>query len=101
LEFGGGVGWGTGIGSGQARSDGWEEEGRLFRLRLSPLRGRDCAATFAAAATGIAECGRFRLQGERILAVMNSLAEAADTRRVRHSRERYWEKISREREEQQ
>ena len=100
MEFGGAVGRAIGFGSRQTGSDGGQEEGCQFRLRVSPLGGGDGAAAIMVAATGVADCKLFGFRAERILAVMNSLAEAADTRRGRHS-QRQWEEISRERNEQQ
>jgi hypothetical protein len=100
LKFGPGVGRGIGFGSGQARSDGWQKEGCRFRLGVSPLGGGGGAAAIMVAATGVADYKLFGFRAQRILAVMNSPAQAADTRRGRRSRERQWEKISHEREEQ-
>jgi len=68
---------------------------------VSPLSGGDGAAAIMVAATGVADDKLFRVRGQRILAVMNCLAEAADTRRGRRSRQRQWEQISRKRDEQQ
>jgi hypothetical protein len=100
LEFGSGVGRGIGLGCGQARSNRWQEEGCQLRLRVCPLSGGDGAAAIMVAATGVADYKRFGFRGQRILAVMNSFAEAAGTRRSRR-RQRERDKISHEREEQQ
>jgi len=100
LEFGGGSGRGIWFGSGQARIDGLQGKDRESRLRVGPFCGGDAAATIVVTAIGVTDYKRFGFWSQRILAVMNSLAEAACTRR-RRRRERQWDKISHEREEQQ
>ena len=100
MEFSGGDGRRVGVGSGQPGIDGWQKEGSQFRLCVSPSGGRDRAATITVAATGVAKNGLFGARGQRILAVMNSLAEAASTRRG-CSRERKWDETSHECEQQQ
>jgi hypothetical protein len=91
---------GVGLGSRQARRDALLERDRKPRLRVGPLGGGDGTAAIAVAAIGAANYGLSVFCSQRILAVMNSLAEAASMGRSR-GRERQWHKISHEREKQQ
>ena len=101
MEFGGGAGRGVGLGSGYERVNSLQEKNGGSRLRIGPLSSSDGAATIMVAATGIADDKLFGFRGRRILAVMNSLAEAAGPRRGGGGRERQRDKGSQEREEEQ
>ncbi len=67
---------------------------------MSPLgRGYGVAAILVAA-TGIADYELFGFRGQRIRAMMNSLAKATSSGRGRRGRDRHGNQISHEREEQ-
>jgi Mg-chelatase subunit ChlI len=83
-----------------------QENDREFRLRMGPLRGGDSAVAIALAAAGIADCQFSGLRGKRTVAqqtvaAMNSLAEAARTRRWGGHSQNCRGESSHEREQQQ
>jgi hypothetical protein len=82
------------------RPDGLEKKNRKSRLGASPSSGGHATAAVIAA-TGVADYKLFGFRRCRILAVMNSLAEAACARRRRCGSQRHGDEISREREKQQ
>ena len=82
MEFGGSVGWRARLGSSLEPIDSLQEEGRQFGLRVGPAGAGHSAAAIMIAATGIAD-DKFCFRGQRTVAAMDSLTEAAGMRRSR------------------
>ncbi len=101
MEVGEDVGRGVELGFGLPRSDGLQEGFSRSRLRMSPLSNSDGAAKIMVGAARVADDTTLGSCAQRILAVMNSLAQAACMRRRGSSRERQRDKISHQREQQQ
>lgn len=89
------------MGLGCGRADGLQEKRFGLRLGMGPVGGDGRSAAIVVAASAIADDELFRFGAQRIVAAMNSLANAAGVCRRSPGRQRQWGEIPYEREEQQ
>jgi hypothetical protein len=91
------------LGHGEVNIDRMQEERCQFGLRVGPLSGGDGAAAVVITTASIAnkKLGGIPVGWFVAVMLMRSFTDAAGMRRGGRYRQREWNKISREREEQQ